>query len=282
MSKPLSRHLIPTFKRKFIVAFTLVALLALTGLIFVSARSKSVRIKTTNAASVKASTTAQRLYVRPGALWPQLRWNLKALGDRLERPGKEQIAAQGTLTRHGVPAPIVLNVEPLNRLTLAIQTGIQSEAVQFDGAESSWTALTPSQRDLVETLMFDTAESFFLWQMVGAATRCLGFRFRADMNSTSGPFHDIYAITPHDNRRSIQQGTKLFFFNSDTRLLDRVQYEIARGDRTVRVEVAFDNWTNLNGQAVAQRIERREDGTNVMTIVVNGVAFSPGTLGGRP
>ena len=131
-------------------------------------------------------------YVRSSALPPKLRWNLKALGNRLENPGKEQMILHAALRRAGVsnPAPVVLNMEAAKRMTLST-TGIQRELIAFDGTSSSLAAIAKEHRDVVETVLFDTAENFFLEQMKGAATRCLGYRFRADEQTRTGPFHDI-------------------------------------------------------------------------------------------
>ncbi|HEV8589214.1 MAG TPA: hypothetical protein VGQ72_10095 [Pyrinomonadaceae bacterium] len=260
-----------TFRRKTVVAPTLIALtlIGLASLVFVSARSKSGRVKSRDAASSQIPN--RRLYVRAGGLWPQLRWNLKALGDRLERPGKEQIIITGTLTRAGVTAPVVLNIEAPNRMTLTQQTGLQTQVINFDGTESSWIALAAADRDLVETLFFDTAENFFFGQMKGTATRCLGFRFRPDTQNTAGPFHDLYAVGPVPDLPSSSQTPKLFHFNSDTRLLDLITYQTA-----VRVEVKLSDWQETNGQRVARRIERLENGATRMLLTIENVAFAPG------
>jgi hypothetical protein len=141
--------------------------------------------------------------------------------------------------------------------------------IAFDGTPSSLAALAGEDRDLVETVLFDTAENFFLEQMKGAATRCLGYRFRADEQSTTGPFHDIYMVTPNERSDDLR-GAKLFYFNSDTLLLDRITYQT-----TARVEVKLSNWQDINGQKVALRIERLENGTNVMTLTIDRVVFAP-------
>lgn len=215
---------------------------------------------------------AQRVYVRPSSLPPKLRWNLNALGDRLEHRGKEQLVIRGTLTRSGAAAamPVTLNLEPANRMTVKTKSGIQEQTITFDGTQSSAPAVADADRSLIETLVFDTAESFFVQQMKGAATRCLGYRFRQNEQSTEGPFHDIYAVMPIDGLLEDRQGAKLFFFNSETLVLDRVTYQT-----TSRVEVRFSNWQETNGQKIARRIERLENGVSVMTLTIHELNVGP-------
>jgi len=231
----------------------------------------NTRAETTNQRP-PVTPAGQRLYVRTSSLPPKLRWNLKALGDRLERRGKEQLIIQGTLTRAGVAgsAPVTLNLEPANRLMMKTKSGIQEQTIAFDGTQSSAQAVADADRSLIETLVFDTAESFFVQQMKGAATRCLGYGFRPDERSTEGPFHDIYAVMPVDGLLEDRQGAKLFYFNSDTLVLDRITYQT-----TARVEVRLSNWQETNGQKIARRIERLENGVSVMTLTIHGLAVGP-------
>ncbi len=106
--------------------------------------------------------------------------------------------------------------------------------------------------------------------MKGAATRCLGYRFRSDEQSTEGPFHDIYAVLPVDGVLEDRQGAKLFYFNSDTLVLDRITYQA-----TARVEVRLSNWQEINGQKIARRIERLENGVSVMTLTIHDMVVGP-------
>jgi len=219
-----------------------------------------------------AKPAAQRIYVRPSSLPPKLRWNLNALGDRLERRGKEQLIIRGTLMRSGVPgsAPVTLNLEPANHMSMKTKSGIQEQTIDFDGTEASARAVADADRSLIETLVFDSAESFFVQQMKGAATRCLGYRFRSDEQATEGPFHDIYAVMPLDGVLEDRQGAKLFYFNSDTLVLDRITYQT-----TARVEVRLSNWQEINGQKLARRIERLENGVSVMTLAIDDMVVGP-------
>lgn len=264
-------------RHKRIVLFVSAAL----ALSFSAARVAS-RKHSAGTAPLTATASTQSRYVRSGALLPQLRWNLRAIGDRLEKPGKEQLVMAGTLALPGssTASAVSLTLRTPSRISLTVQTGLQIRTITFDGTSASWAALSASDKDLVTTLFFDTAENFFFGQMAGSATRFLGFRFRPNAQSTLGPFHDIYAVRPINNLPSNLMGSKLFEFNSDSRLLDLVKYQIDRNGSYVPVEVRLSNWQDTNGQKVARRIERLENGTTVMTLIINSVVFAPSTNGG--
>src|SRR5260370_3905241 len=50
-------------------------------------------------------TATGQAYVRVDQLGPQLRWHLKLLGDRLEKPGKERLTVTATFSRSGDAQP---------------------------------------------------------------------------------------------------------------------------------------------------------------------------------
>ena len=68
---------------------------------------------------------------------------------------------------------------------------------------------------------------------------------------------------------------KLYYFNSETLLLERVTYEIDRGGSTIKVEERLGDWTKEEGQQVARRIERFENGESVFVFTVRTARLSP-------
>src|SRR6266508_1100186 len=102
--------------KRVVTTLIVVAAITVAGLSLALARKPRWHTNVSKTGTKSVSTQSpqtSRAYVRPGALWPQLRWNLKALGDRLQRPGKEQVIMTGNLTRAGVsaPVPVALNIE---------------------------------------------------------------------------------------------------------------------------------------------------------------------------
>ena len=119
------------------------------------------------------------------------------------------------------------------------------------------------------------------------ATRFLGSRFRLDDGSSvdySGPYYDVYKVadqvkTSPDEREQL----KLYYFNSETLLLERVTYELTRNGSTVKVEERLGDWTREQGQQVARRIERFENGESVFVLTIGAAHLSAArTRSGSP
>ena len=75
-----------------------------------------------------------------------------------------------------------------------------------NGEVISEQSLSGDDQETIETLVFDSADNFFLGQMQGVATRMLGSRFRLDDGTTAnyaGPFYDIYQINSCQVSRQI-------------------------------------------------------------------------------
>lgn len=221
-------------------------------------------------------------YVRRSFMLPKLGWALNALGDRLEKPGRERLSAIGTLSRADLPAEEVRVIwEFPDRLRLTRQRGNQTRVIAFDGdqVKAGGNPLDEPEQDLLETLVYGSAEHFFATQMQGMATRFLGSRFRIDDGSAadySGPYYDVYKVEDQVNTSTDQrQQLKFYYFNSDTLLLERVTYEITRNGSTVKVEERLSDWTREQGQRIVRRIERLENGQSVFVLSVGSADLSP-------
>jgi hypothetical protein len=234
---------------------------------------------------VKPRSDQKRFVQRP-RLQPQLRQALEKLGNRLENPGRERLLLRGELRRADdhAPAPLVLLRELPDRVRIEGHTGSalgRATVLGFDGQES-WKGegnVESSELDLIETLVYDTAEHFFISQSQGQATRYLGTRFRLDDDSAadaSAPVYDLYMVTePVKVGGEAQLRNKFYYVNSDTLLVERVRYQIERGGAQVNVEVQLDNWQNVDGQLVAGRIVRRENGQQVFALEVGAASLGP-------
>jgi hypothetical protein len=234
------------------------------------------------------ATPAQTDYVRPAQLWPELRAALVAAGDRTANPGKERLTVTGTLQHaNDVAMPLTMIGEYPGHLRLAWQDGTRSHVIVFDEHTADTAAiarLDQFERALVETLSYDTTEHFFAGQMRGVAIRSLGSRFRLDdgtADSYADSVYDVYQITEEVKLRGeVGQQAKLYYFNSDTLLLERVRYETERAGAPVRVEVLMSNWQMVQGQQVPMRIVRTENGQPVLTFTVTAATISPGVADG--
>jgi hypothetical protein len=273
-------------RRKVFWPALLFALLILTALTF-AASGKLRRVTITDSQSSNQPAAPARVkrvaYIRPSALTPKLLWHLKAMGDRLEKPGKERLSLTGTLARaNDSQAEEVAAVwEFPDRLRLTRQKGIHARVITFDEdrAKAADNELDTAEQDLLETLVYGTADHFFATQVQGMATRFLGSRFRLDDGSSAdytGPYYDVYKVADSvKTSAEPREQLKLYYFNSDTLLLERVTYEITRNGSTVKVEERLGDWTREQGQQVARRIERFENGESVFVFTVRTAHFSP-------
>jgi hypothetical protein len=244
-----------------------IACLVFTALTFVAyGRLRGLRTRESkNAAQTGIKRSA---YVRRSSLSPKLVSHLNAMGDRLEKPGRERLYLTGTLSRANETQEVVAVFEFPERLRLTMQKGSQTRVISFDGECDN---ADPVDQDLIETLVYGSAEHFFDTQMQGMATRLLGSRFLLHRGSTAdynSPYYDVYKVS--DQRGQL----RLYYFNSDTLLLERVAYEITRNGSTVKVEERLSDWTREQGQQVARRIERFENGEPVFVLTVRTAQLS--------
>jgi hypothetical protein len=203
--------------------------------------------------------------------------NLGALGNRLEKPGKERLTLVGTLrTSTAETREFAATLEFPERLRLIV--GPKNRVVTFDGeqANATLTPIAPDELDLIETLAYDSAEHFFAAQMQGNAMRFLGARFRTDDGSTpdyDGPYFDIYKIADQIKASGQERAAKLYYFNSDTLLLERVAYVTNRGGAEINVETKLTDWRVVDGQQVAHCIERVENGQPVFVLNIRSAGL---------
>jgi hypothetical protein len=218
------------------------------------------------------------VYVRRGQLSPRLAMNLAALGNRLEKPGKERLTLMGTLrTTTAEMREFAATLEFPEKLRLVVG-GPKNRVVTFDGEQAEVLGLPPTadELDLIETLAYDSAEHFFAAQMQGNAMRFLGARFRTDDGSTpdyDGPYFDIYKIADQIKASGQERAAKLYYFNSDTLLLERVTYVANRAGSEISVETKLTDWRVVDGQQVAHRIERLENGQPVFVLNIRSAGL---------
>ncbi len=230
--------------------------------------------------AVPASNTDA--YVSSARLPWDLRWHLKKLGDRIAKPGKERITMVGTIKRGGdaQALPMSLTIEFPDHLHLAFQDGVRQRVVNFNGSGAVGVGgpLTTTERELIESLVYDTEEHFLSSQTQGMATRFLGQRFRTDDGTTpnyNGPYYDLYEMTDQVKSDSeVRLQTKIYCFDSDNLFLQRVRYEIQRSGSPVTIETRLSNWQQTQGQEIPQRIVRWENGQPVMDLTVTSLAIS--------
>ena len=95
------------------------------------------------------------------------------------------------------------------------------------------------------------------------------------------PFYDLHQTFPSVMPGRANNGApKTYFLNSETAFLEQVRYRLTRAGRTTEVFVRISNWQRFGGEWMPTVIERFENGSPVVTLSVNAVAFSPKTNDG--
>ena len=210
---------------------------------------------------------------------------LEIMGDRLQVVGKERLDLFAVLTRSGadpVAVQILWEFPGKVRIEKRLDTGgkVEDPAKQdllvYDGAgnlSKNRGRTTVSDQDLIEMLVYDSVEGFFIGQLEGFATRFLGSRYhRVDVEGNAvGPDYDIYEVINEvrvPGRRLRQR--KLYYFNSDTALLEKVRYRLGaeRGRGEVKVTVDFSDWGEVYEQLIPGKMVRYEDGVEVVKLEI--------------
>jgi hypothetical protein len=221
-----------------------------------------------------------RRYVDRHVLWSRMREALGAIGDRIEAPGKERLRVEAVLSRPELGAPTRVSVvtEWFDRLRVEMPNDPKGpRVIGFDGRRpwASDGVLDAQSRDLVYTLVFQSAEHFFAANMFGASTSVVGERYRLDDDQSEdyrGPTFDPY------QRVTTERGTvelaRIYAVNSDTNLVERV-YEVRdeRGER-VTTEVTI-TWKEFGDQRVPVEIQRSDNGVIVFHLVIESVSVMP-------
>lgn len=224
--------------------------------------------------------SARSQYVQQASLWPELRDSISKLGQHLQRPGKERIVLNGSLYRAWSSQNVNVRIlwELPGKIRVEELAGGSPEVSVSNGSffqKSGGRALTSRDNDMLETLVYDSAERFFISQAEGMSILSHGARFR-DLDAPATVFYDIYEVVDQVKR---SQGSrlqrKLYYINSDTRFLEKVFYTIRRGGSPINVEVKLTDWQNVNGESVPGKIERYEDNQLVLSLVINGSGTGP-------
>lgn len=282
---------------RFVVALTTVGLICCSVLVYVSANrsagSSSVRSETRltttqpNPAVVARPPGKSNDHVSHSGLWSQLQDAFRALGDRLEKPGKERLTFTGTLEKsvnsQQFSFPFRMIWELPGRLHLEEFSGAQRQVTTFNGSaiSKSGSSISQQDQDQVETLVYDSAEHFFIGRAQGQAMRYLGGGFTASGDDEKEPSHDLYEVV--DQIRTTSEGReqiKHYYLNSETQLIEKVRYKLQRGGSTVAVEVQLNNWKTYQDQQFPTQIVRLENGVSVLTLTITTAGISPKTEDG--
>jgi hypothetical protein len=285
---PLRFDLSALFRRrsaKFVLAF-LAAVAAITAVTFTVRvrRDEKGSVFTTNNSQPRPRNDVKR--VKQVRLWPQFQSTLRALGDRLEAPGKERLILTGTIRRNSGKAggtPMRMIVELPDKFRLEEQLGNKIRVTAFDGERQ--TRLERSDEDIrderdedeIESLIFDGIDHLFSGQMAGLAKREIGAYLQPNHTTFAnyvGPYYNVYEVVDritHTAANRMQR--KLYYFNAKTSLPEIIRYQVERGRGPLNIEVRFADWHNFNGQLIPKTFTRLENGAEALKLSVDAASI---------
>lgn len=232
------------------------------------------------AVCVPASTdvTAVDPHIVRRALPSRLQSMVVALGDRLEKQGKERARLSVAISRGASVSHAIVTWQLPGLFRMDFTDSQTTHSIGFDGTVlwSTAGAISAEELTLVETLLQDSPEHLALGVARGLAFRPITTFLRLDDGQDraySGPFYDVYQLVdalPGDRTPK----PKFYYINSLTHLLERVQYDLGTG-KVKRVAVVLSGWLDQQDQRVAGKIVRSEDGQQVLAITVEQAEFAP-------
>jgi hypothetical protein len=223
----------------------------------------------------------------PSFLLSQMPSELKpyaiALGQRLQKPGKERIAVEGAVTYFGENSPRTEAVRIMWQFPLKIRLDQNGSRLAFDKNNSVQT-MTAAQKavETIQTLLEDSVESFFALQKDRISRRYLGSGFKLEGTKESDPGMDVVQVSFPDNFRGKEPTLKSYWFDCSTKLLGVVAYTSSSGAVT---HIVIDDWRDVAGEKFPFRIERWEDSKLIVRLTLNSATFmagaNDGTFGGN-
>ena len=206
-----------------------------------------------------------------------------ALGQRLQKPGKERIAAEGSVTYFNEDPPQTEAVRIMWQLPLKIRLDQNGSRPAFDENNAAQTTLAAQKAvKTIQTLLEDSVESFFALQKDRISRRYLGSGFKLEGAKESDPGMDVVLMSFPDNSRGKEPTLKSYWFDCSTKLLGVVAYTSSSGAVT---HIVIDDWRDVAGEKLPFRIERWEDNKLTVRLRLDSTTFmtgvNDGTSGGN-
>jgi hypothetical protein len=231
------------------------------------------------------SASGSPIYLIQSSVPPQARPFLVALGDRLQKPGKERLVLTGQYSDKSGNVPAQLTWEAPGNIRLDRNgPGLPSLVFNTAAGVVNASALSAADLDIFESLLDDRPETFLYSFYNGSANRFLGNKFRTDDGKTPnyiGPWYDIF----QGNGPVLAKGktvarSKMFCFDSQTHLLTQTVYKVFATTPATTVLTTYSGWSVQNGEAVPGQILRSVNGTVEFTFKVNASTVGPAAQDG--
>lgn len=238
-----------------------IALLAVTSVIVLSRASTKPAPPPNNQGRSRKPKKFRNLVLQPAAAAVNRR-----LGNRLKSDNGRSVLV-GTITVGGDRQPVTI----IRSLT---DTG-ETVELNLTGRKFIWTdtegikaaqgaAANEAERLAVEGLVFDSPDQFVLAQLRGASYQTILRNLRPTdaPDDYSGPLWTMVRVNDPQTNESTgpKSPWRLYFINSITGLIDRVQSDLDGQ----RVEASILQWTDQNGEKMPSQIRWTMNGQTMM------------------
>ena len=141
------------------------------------------------------------------------------------------------------------------------------------GARSSIGTLAPTDRTVLERLIFDSADQFILAQIRGASYQTVIRNLRPDdaPDNYAGPLWDVVRVDDpgSDEQKRPLSRWRLYYLNRTTGLIDKIVSE-TEGER---IEASLSDWKETDGEKFPSTIIWNHGGQRLMTLNVNSISL---------
>jgi hypothetical protein len=220
--------------------------------------------------NTQAASSIQNSYTGAWQIPSSLREQFRALGDRMQKPGKEWVVTGGTYSDASGSCSMQITSGLGNNVLIGRNCGQgngngNNGSIAFSSSQA-WTqngAIRSEDLDLLASLVDDPAETLFASVSVGGGWKSLGRGFPIG----AGYSCDLYEVAAVSKVQSAAAPRlKRYCFDSKTLLLRWVHY--APSGSLPAVTVTFGNWQTVSGEAVPGSISRQSGGTTEFTFQV--------------
>lgn len=206
-----------------------------------------------------------------------------AVGQRLQKPGKERTTAAGSLTLVNGAVQQTSAVQIIWQYPQKIRIEGAGPTIVFDASKGvAGRPATQSMSDLLDVLVNDTVDGMIALSNQGGAVRFLGGGYKEKGAPASAPAYDLVQVRFADGLRTAVTTSKAYWYTAATKLLARVTY---LSDAGAPVQVTVGSWQTVQGEMFPFLVERRENGVLTLRLTLANVASSAavqdGAFGGN-
>lgn len=203
---------------------------------------------------------------------PVFRPLLIGSGERLLKPGSERFTA-GAVIQYGTEAQPVA-VQLVLQLPSQVRIDKVGSAVTYDGKnDPRRLPLDAKDLDVVETLVEDSLEGFLRIGAEGGSGRLLGRAIRDVGSDGTTSWVDIFQVFYRSKLRGDALRAKIYYFDSATGLLRRVEYA---GKDGIGAQVLLKDWRVVQGSRIPFQIERFERKVLTLRISLSAALLGKG------